>query len=684
MSVSTVTDREIHIPAGHKIRKGSVKLANALLLELLNYGIVPEEALLRRIHTLPKQKAAEVCREILKMYTIGDVNPPLFPNWEQRTNFTFSEFVVQILGYIVQLSGNDLEDPEYMNTLKAQVDFSKLKKLKLACDDRAVERFLTLVNSNVALNKQSQSDLLELAKEYYYKAPTYIRSDEARIAVIMGAVDSGMTLFAALRVYNAKPADVLRYSAARNNFEYVKLPSDVKYESLSWQQRRHIMEFLDRFELDDLCEAMGNNRTAWDRFYRHFHIKSFNYNKVVAAVFLSLGSAVDALPKNIDSFLSSKKHRKCYDVTSGGNLVYRTFASRIQSCVDNKDMDSFEQEIASKPGYLFRNLATLSHVCTKATESRFVEFVRSMIDRPKTDVLLSLVQIGVNSKYRIIDSKGNTTVTEADYHPVIAEIQGLAEREIFRRHGFIGKVDVSDSLKNKVVPFLSTNAELDRGTRIKFDDTHYMYFLMHWVQTAKRRTDLDHSYLCIHTDGSVGTVYFGRQANSYIAQSGDITNAPAPQGATEYGRINLKNIPTNVQYIVPLINVYSGDVFSENEVAYAGFFFSDRPEFHLTQDHVRYDLSQPAESNVPFVIDVINKEVIIVDFNNRQRLGWTAHSSIDEVKKIIEAVKTKKTMTIGRFAEILSGDKDTVSLKITNKGKGDNKIAPQDLVELVS
>lgn len=685
--VATISNRELFIPDGDKQRKKSTKLANALAIELLHYGIDVDANIVSRISRHPQNAAADICDRILKMYTIGEVNPPLFFQWEQRTGFTFDEFAVQICGYMFQLSGNDLEDPAYMAKLKDQVDFSKIKQLKLTDSKRARERFERLVNSKVALEKASQQDLVELARIYHAAAPDYIQSTEARIAVLLGMVQSGMTVAAGLKLMQAKPIDVLRYAAAKYEFEGVKLPSDVIYAKLTWSERVQLLKFLSRTEFEELCEAMGNNREAWFRFFKHVHVfqqTDFRnrFTSVVAAALVSVGSKVDNLPSGkVERFV--KRQAELYDITDSGNLAFRTFASRVQSAVEDKDFERFRMEIVKRPSHLLRNIGSMSHVCTKKTEGDFVELVRGMIDQANAGVLLSIVQIDVNAEYRIIDSKGNTTVQEADYSPVIGEIQGVAKRELYRRYGFPGRVEVQSKLKSKIVPFLATNADLDRGTRISFEKAQYLYFLMHWVQKANRRTDLDHSYVCFDNEWNAETIYFGNQANSFISQSGDITNAPAPNGGTEYGRIDLKKIPNKVRYIVPIMNVYCGDVFSENETAYAGFMFTDSPEFAISRKHTRYDMTQPANSNIPFVIDVLAREIIVVDFNNRKRNGWTAHSSIVEIRKIISALKTKQFMTIEKFAEMLSGDSTDTSLTITTNAKKKGEIEPADLQSLI-
>ena len=686
-----IANKCVYVPrGGEKARKKSIRVANTMAAELMNYGIVPDAEILERISTHKKADAKKLADGILKGYTIGDVNPPLFRNWEERDRFTIGERLLQIYaGYMLKVDGNDLDDPQWTARLKASIDYRKVKRLRLSSEDDVAEKFNKLVNSKVALDKESVNTLFELAKEHADSAPQNIRSDEARVAVLRGMVAGGSSLYSSLRHLNCKPADCLRYTAAAVNLEYVKLPSDVRYANVTNVERKAMFDFLTMQNFGDLCEAMGNNRTAWARFLKHFHILNYEghrssfknrYAQLIACSHASLGSRLDSIPERVRIFLG--KYKGMYEITDGGNIAYRTFASRVQSAIDAKDLDAFKAEVQNKPGYVFRNLSTVSNVCTKKNQSEFVEFIRGMIDKCSASIMFSIVQIGTGSEYRIIDSKGNTTVTEADYNPVITEIQGLCKRELYRRYGYPGQVKVSKSLKDKIVPFLSTNAELDRGTRVKFEDTQYLYFLMHWVQARGRTTDLDHSYMAFDAEWNAKTVYFGNQANQYMKHGGDIISAPAPNGATEYGRINLQNLPNNIKYIVPIINVYSGDDFAKLPTAYAGWMFSDEAKFSIKRDHVRYDLTQPALSNIPFVVDIKNKEIVVVDFNNRMKISQTARGYASEIKKIISALKTKNFMSIQKLADILSGDDNEVSLEIKKTARTENQISPEDLFSL--
>ena len=677
-----------YITRNTKFDVKALAIANAMALELLNYAIVVDSDLIKNVSYNNESVAKEFCNQILKDYTVGKLNPPLFSGWENRTRFTFEELVVQIFGYIFQISGNDLEDPDYMTTVLSKIKFSKTITVALASELEAFAKFEELVNVKVSLDKAAQQTLQKAALYFgsSLNGRKRIYSDEARIAVLLGLKDS-IGLLDALSSLKCKPADVLRYSAALVNFGGVKLPSDVFYEKLSWKDRISLLTFLEGFSYDDLMEAMGLNREAWFRFFKHIHM--FNqrdfinrFPTVGLSCRVSCGYVATLFPNRYESVFNALVSDNVIEILPSGNTVYRTFASRVTSAITEKNFSKIEKLLKKNSGYLLRNLAQVANGVTKPYEGAFVNLVRENLAHASADVMFSILGIDVNAEYRIIDVKGDTVIQDANYPKVIADIQGDIKREIHRRWGLDGKVIVEDGLENDGVPFLSKNANLVRGTRIPFESKLYLYFFMHWVQNDKVRSDLDHSYISITDEWKSEVIYFGEQANSYITHGGDITNAPAPNGATEYGMVRLDYIPENVRYIAPTINVFTGDVFSELTEAYAGFMFSDDKNFSITRDHVRYDLTNPAIFNIPFLIDVKNRELLIIDYNSRLLRGTTAFAEISDLKKIISATNTRNYISITNLAELLSGDSNKVSLEIRRKANKDNEIAVESLATL--
>lgn len=675
-----------YLPSGTRNKKATA-YANALAIELIPYGISLSDNLFNRIASSREEIAAEFCQDVLKEYTVGKLNKPLFKNWEQRKYFSLNEVVIQICGYIFQVSGNDLEDPSYMKKLLRKVKYKKEKTLELASIEDAQKKFQELTETQVSQDKKNQKNL-EKAALYFSDlvGQQYIKSDEARVAVLKG-LSSQENLSKCLKTLKCKPSDTLRFAAAMKNFETVKLPSTTLYSNLNWQNRINLFSFLNSFSFDDLSEAMGQNRECWTRFFKHFHL--FSQKNIInrfptlgLAARISLGFKQDQIPKQYKKIFTQFVQEGIVETLDSGNTVYRTFASRVNSAIEKKDYSRIESLFEKNGGYLLRNLATVANGITRPNEGKFIQLVRSKLSKASPGVLFSILGINVDAKYRIIDAKGTTSINEAKYPKVILDIQGDIRREIYNRWGYKGKVEVTDILRDKVVPFLAKNSDLNRGDKIAIENTNYLYFFCHWIQPNNHRTDLDTSYVAFDKNWHPFVTYFGNQVKSYVVHSGDITNAPAPNGATEYGRISLKEIPKDVHYIVPIINVFAGKPLSENAEAYAGFQFSNEGKFRIERKHTRYDLSQPANSNIPFVLDVVNQQIIVLDFNNNIRSGFTAHSEINNMKKLISAAEDKYFITMGILAEMLSGEGEEISLKICKNPAHDKEIDPDSLSKL--
>lgn len=679
-----ISKYSVFVPKGND---SSLKIANALYTELLNFGVVLADDLFDAVKSQPETEASRIAAEITKQFSIGNVNEPLFKNWESRTVFSRAERSVQILGYIFQFSGNDFDSAEFVANLKRNVDVKGLKTLKLASTKELQDYASKLIGSQVSQDRNTSKKIARLFKYAPINLVSdFIKSDEVRISALMSLKES-VGLWKALKTLRCKPADVLRYSAALKNWNNVKLPAGTKFATLPWSERKTLLEYLEEFDFDYLAEGMGTNRAMWKSFIQHNHVfgqKEFlkKFPNFCKTAFVSVGGKASAVPAPLKGYVGSLLREGSVEVTEGGNYAYRTFASRMSKAIAEKDFQTIKTLCNRRSGYVLRNISTVLNGVEKSKEKEFVALVRDQLPKADVGVMFSLLGINVNATHRIIDVKGDTRVEKANYSGVIGDTQGDIRRELNSRFGLKGKVVVDEELKNKVVPFLSKNSELARGSRIKVN-TKSLYFFMHWVQ-GPIRTDLDHSYLAFDENWNSEAVAFYRQANGYLTHGGDITSAPAPNGATEYGKIRVDKIPSNIRYIAPVVNVFCGDVFDKLKEARAGFWCSDSKVFQLSDDATYYDLSQPAEMNIPFVFDVKNSEMIVVDYNARDRHSSIAAGYGKTIQDVIEACSSAKPVTIGDLAEILSnGDKEILRISNNSEVSLGHPIAkPEELFSL--
>ncbi len=688
-----VSKYKVYVPQTNgAVQRKSISIANVLLAELANFGFLLEADALNRLARLTPNVAMELSRDILDEYTVGQLTPPLFKNWEQRTHFAFGERVFQIFGYIFQFSGNDFESESFYEDLKSKVNFAKFKTISLASEEEFTEYFEKLAGATVTLDNKSSKKLNKIFGYFadsLHKLPR-IKSAEIRTAALL-ALTKGNTLPVALKSLRCNSLDALRFAAAKKEFSAFKLPSDVKFAGLSWSERIAIFSFLnDRavYSFEAVSEDMGLNRTAWARFLKHTHFftqEGFvnRFRDFYVAAFISLGGKYESLHKRIVKEVDGLIEEGAVELTEGGNLVYRTFASRMQKAIEDKDWQTISKLCSKNPSYLLRNLSTVANAVTKKNEQAFIDLCKKSFDKAEVGVLFSILSIDVNASYRVIDVKGNTVIEEANYPKFFVHLQEEIKQHIKAKYGFSGKVVVQDSLKDRIVPFLSKNSELERGTRIKAKTNPFIYFYVHWIQ-GKERTDLDLSFLYFDAAGKADIINFRNQANCFLTHSGDFTSAPAPAGATEYGRIDLSKIPKGVKYIAPMVNVWAGSEFNENKEVTAGFFTSKNPQFDLKQEITSYSLKEPAQMNCPFVYDVETREILVLDFNQRVRMGFGGENYAGDIRKLISAANTKNYIRIESLAEILSGKGQSASLTIKNCASKDGEIKPEELFSLFS
>jgi hypothetical protein len=665
----------------------SLRLSNALFAELLNFGIIAEESLLERVSKLSPLEAYKFCESVATEYTPSvKLNPPLFKNWEERTVFSFEERVIQILGYVFQICGNDFNSPRFYKTILKNVKFDKFKALTLASDSEARDYVENLFGAKVSQDRKTQLKMVEAAQ---FANPAWLRdikSDEARAAAIIACAEF-IGLGAALEFCGKTPADALRFAAGKRDFAKVKLPSDVLYAPLKWGERVASIRFMDEFDFDFLSEGIGNNREAWVRYFNHVHLlgqKDFlkRFKNACAAFYIGDGNRLDAAPQELRAYIKSLVVDGSVEVTLNGSLAYRTFASRMARAIENQDYHSIAALGKKRPNYVLRNLSTVSQGVSREYLNDFRKFVKGLLPNASVDVLFSILSIDVSAEWRIIDVKGDTRIEKADYNPIIKDIQADIENVIRNKWGY-SEVSVQSGLEDAIVPFLSKNANLARGTKIDVSGAKYLYFYVHWVEN-NQRTDIDHSFICFDGKWASETVYFGRQANSYIAQSGDITSAPAPNGATEYAKISLGQIPKNIKYICATINSFTMNTFDTNKTVRAGFMKSNSDSFEMNREHNSYNLDQPAAANVPFILDVERQQVVILDVNFRDCVSRSIHGYSDSLKNMIKAVERKNYISLGRLAAILSGGPQKGALKIVERAASKDEVEPESLFAIFS
>ncbi|TXS48112.1 hypothetical protein EAO75_18080 [Streptomyces sp. uw30] len=269
-----------------------------------------------------------------------------------------------------------------------------------------------------------------------------------------------------------------------------------------------------------------------------------------------------------------------------GEKRARSFDSQVEELLGAGDVTGAVRLLKSAPGRLLRALDRLLRGALTAQElDALVAAVEEVAARVAGRVLLS-VREHLHNRARdngprrvFVNRRGSAWVTEDTRAPVPAaereRLIAVLDAELRRRLPAPGHLlidpdvlDVALPLSGKAVS--SGLGVLPRGS-VSPVDGELLRFFVYWKQ-KNRTTDYDLSALVL--DAEYDTVFWLSYTNLSELEgehSGDITEAP--NGASEF--INLRLDAVRGTFIVPQVNLFSGEGFEEVEESFFGFMLRE-------------------------------------------------------------------------------------------------------------
>ncbi|GIF63397.1 hypothetical protein Ais01nite_14320 [Asanoa ishikariensis] len=268
-----------------------------------------------------------------------------------------------------------------------------------------------------------------------------------------------------------------------------------------------------------------------------------------------------------------------------GERKVRSLAGRAEAAVRAGSIGPAATVLSGSPGLLLRSADRLLRLASPAEQSDVVEAVTSALGSASGRVLCSLREHVANrltpAPARVYASRARRAWVGPDGRrplpaDLVAELASRLDAEIAARLPDPTRPLVVDpAVLDVALPLSGKAAEggfavLPRGSRAPVSG-ELLRFFTYWRQTG-RRTDHDLSVLLLDDQfDSAGQVSWTNYHHGDVVHSGDITDAK--KGATEFIDVPL-TIPA--RYVVPQVNVYSGEGF--DEVAESMFGYQTRTE----------------------------------------------------------------------------------------------------------
>ncbi|WP_329500808.1 hypothetical protein [Kitasatospora herbaricolor] len=414
--------------------------------------------------------------------------------------------------------------------------------------------YLALAGSATPLGEEHLRDLRVLAEHCANgPQPEAIPIRENRALVNLARLDTGADLLL------DTVTDVLRLACALSDGD-VTLVEPTRFRSLSRPVRRALLAGLDAVvaaapaKLADVTA----HREALKRLGERLHPHEYPRWPHAAEVF----------------------------AVARGESQARSFDSRVEELLGAGDVTGATRLLAGAPGKLFRALDRLLRACpTQDERDAVLAAAEHAAPQVAGRVLLSVRE----HLHNRTDEPGGTRVfvnrlgrawVTPDTRPALPpderkRLITALDAETRRRLPTPGHLLIDLDILDVALP-LSGRATaaglgvLPRGSLSPVEGD-LLRFFVHWKQTA-RTTDFDLSALLLDASyGTLGWLSYTALTQVEGEHSGDITDAP--EGASEF--INLRLGAVRGDFIVPQVNIFSGEGFEEVEESFFGFMLRD-------------------------------------------------------------------------------------------------------------
>ncbi|MFC9229643.1 hypothetical protein ACFTZI_11870 [Streptomyces decoyicus] len=421
-------------------------------------------------------------------------------------------------------------------------------------DDEVTALYLALAGSTTPLGGDDLEDLRVLAGHCVHgPQPEAIPVRENRALINQARLGVGADLLV------DTVTDVLRLACALSDGD-VTLQEPTRFRALSRPVRRALLAALDGVVATAPAKLadVHAHREPFKRLGERLHPHEYPRRPHAAAVF----------------------------AVARGERQARSFDSRVEELLGMNDITGAVELLRSAPGKLFRALDRLLRMSlTEEERDAVVAAAEQVAPQVSGRVVLSVREHLHNrpeetgERRVFVNRLGSAWVAPDDRPPVLPEgrkrLISALDADISRRLPAPDQLLIDPDVLDVALP-LSGKATgsglgvLPRGS-VSPVDGELLRFFVYWKQ-AQRTTDYDLSALMLDADYStLSWLSYTALTEVEGEHSGDITDAPA--GASEF--INLRMGAVRGTFIVPQVNIFSGEGFEDVEESFFGFMLRD-------------------------------------------------------------------------------------------------------------
>ncbi len=540
---------------------------------------------------------------------------PFYPNFpDEVIEMGDAELYINALIHYLTLSRPSEDNITKRLPLIGQIQQHKV--LNLGSENQYQELFKLMMNSKSSLTKTQVEELVWFLEQKDFDIintiPNKFNHQEIMAIVVNKMIElKSFELDSnhAKKYFNSATS-VLRIIVAMNDGD-VSLAKNARFPKLKNAQITQLCNVLE--SIDNLDQDMLRHQNKWKLLFKLVRAKNFSTKK-----YPKLCNAVSVVRGYSKAETFNSITEKYFEANQLLSLTYHLskrpsmFARNL-----NRLLTSFDNKINIL--YSFNLIASQ---CSSLVLYQMIGFYRSRDLNPK----------------RVFMPKGDKATGYVTDNNLGKLDQGITQdiinicfkglEVIYSNKFVLGNVYIDPIMTQYTLPLQLRSASksfktIGRGSRVNIQSDFIRLFI-NWINIDEdTRTDLDLSgYFLDSNFEEVDSVAYYNLNNQKLKcyHSGDIVDAPAPNGACEFIDIDINSMLANdVRYVVMCVHNYTNQPFANFATAFAGFMSRDNLSsgevFEPSTVSCRYDLTSDSQYSLPLVFDVVDKVAIWLDLS---------------------------------------------------------------------
>ncbi|KAK6461399.1 hypothetical protein DFJ63DRAFT_314029 [Scheffersomyces coipomensis] len=510
--------------------------------------------------------------------------------------------------------------PSYVK--KERLDLNELLKMKtiknVITKKDLINYFLKLLCSKSAPTPAAMDFIDQgLENKWYNEIPADfdIPFKELLTKVATFALNNGLSI----NKYVKSCTDILRIMAHLSDQD-ITLQKKIKFKSLPRKQRRIIVNSLERvIKVEDIKPYSG----LWKLAFHNLHVGELKRTKVcaIAKQFRNTNNVptldtkyCEAIKKKqsiiamnslkvkppIFARLLDKLIRDCYENDEELIMILQQFtisSKKINPKILLQALGHFQRR-----KYLLNNPRDNKHsqrlIYTSGSTAATLIFPnhKTILPHEVLDRIIIIIQDSLIEQFKTKQLLKHKKV----YIPSVA-------------NGLLLPIQLSGTSTKKTIARASKFPLLDQDEVDKHKKT-FVRFFTHWIGRI-----IDTSILFVSEEGkAIDLISWHHLRTDYAWHSGDVVNAPPPNGATEYIDVDIKKcLESGCRYLMMDIRSWNGPTFAKHDECFSGIMMRENNEAgqHFEPSTVKYkfDLVGDTHTTIACVVDLKTMDLIWID-----------------------------------------------------------------------